>query len=101
MLSALSNNDKNSVFKEPSLSHANPHDNRPIAEEKLNAATRPAPALEGRPRLFVYSGRKKAGTKRGNVPIAPTAKRTAKRTSLKRLHSTILVGLIGARSLMR
>ena len=49
ILSALSSSDRKSVFRDPSLSHANPHPSRPIAEEKLNAATSPAPALEGRP----------------------------------------------------
>lgn len=52
-LSALSSSDRNNVFSEPSLSHANPHPSRPRAEEKLNAATRPAPALDGRPREAV------------------------------------------------
>lgn len=53
ILNALRSNDRKSVFSEPSLSHANPHERRPIAEEKLKAATKPAPALEGRPNELV------------------------------------------------
>lgn len=52
-LRALSSNEMNRVFMAPNLSHAKPQDRRPIAEEKLKAATRPAPALEGSPREFV------------------------------------------------
>lgn len=53
MLNALSSNDRKSVFSDPSLSHANPHERRPMAEEKLKAATKPAPALDGRPSELV------------------------------------------------
>jgi hypothetical protein len=40
-----------------------------MAEQKLKAATIPAPAPDGRPTELVYSGRKKAGTRRENVMI--------------------------------
>ena len=90
ILIVLSSREMNKVLSDPSLSHANPHESRPIADEKLKAATKPAPALDGKPREFVYSGRKKAGTKSGNVPIAPVAKRRAKRMSRKRLLDTSL-----------
>jgi hypothetical protein len=40
-----------------------------MAEQKLKAATIPAPALDGRQTELVYCGRKKADTKRGNVMI--------------------------------
>ena len=53
ILSALSSRDRKSVLSEPNLSHANPHETRPMADEKLKAATKPAPALEGRPNELV------------------------------------------------
>lgn len=53
MLIVLSTKDRNNVLSDPSLSHAKPQPRRPIADEKLNAATRPAPALDGSPREFV------------------------------------------------
>ena len=48
-LIAHSNRVKNSVFREPSLSHAKPDDRRPIAEEKFQPASKPAPAVEESP----------------------------------------------------
>ena len=44
-LRALSSKDKDTVFNGPSLSELNPQSRRPTADEKLKAATRPAPAL--------------------------------------------------------
>lgn len=46
MLRALSKRDMKSVFSGPSESQQNPQRSRPIAEEKLNAATIAAPTLD-------------------------------------------------------
>ncbi|GMF70098.1 unnamed protein product [Aspergillus oryzae] len=46
MLRALSKRDMNRVFSGPSLSLQKPHISLPTAEEKLNAATTPAPTPE-------------------------------------------------------
>lgn len=84
MLSALSRREMNSVFNGPTKSLHSPQSNLPSAEEKLNAATIPAPVLDDIPREAVKRGRKKGGTRRGNVAIAPIAKRRTKRMSRNR-----------------
>jgi len=85
MLIALNRRETNSVLSGPTLSLPNPQINRPIAEEKLKAATRPAPMLEDNLRELAYNGKKNGGTKRGKVATAPAAKRTANRTSRNNL----------------
>jgi hypothetical protein len=97
-LTALRRRVMKSVVNEPNLSHAKPDPRRPIAEQKLKAASRPAPADEGRPSDLLYSGRKKGGTKSGNVPMTPTANTSENWTSLKSFHSTNWVFRIGTRS---
>lgn len=84
ILRALSNSETNSVLSPPMVSLANPQVSLPKAEEKLNAATTPAPAAEPNPRESVYRGRKKGGTSSGNVAMAPAAKRSRKRMSRNR-----------------
>lgn len=74
----------NSVFSGPTKSLHSPQINLPSAEEKLNAATIPAPVPDDIPREAVKSGRKNGGTRRGNVAIAPIAKRRTKRMSRNR-----------------
>jgi hypothetical protein len=118
MLTALSVRERKSVFSGPRASLQNPHMRRPRAEEKLKAATTPAPTLDFMPSESVYSGRKKGGTSRGKVAIAPTRKRRVKRTSRKRClccvssdiyeverlttyHSMIAALGMGVRSLMK
>lgn len=81
MLSALSNSEMNSVFNGPTKSLQSPHSSLPSAEEKLNAATTPAPVPDDIPSDAVKSGKKNGGTKRGNVAMAPIAKRSTKRMS--------------------
>lgn len=71
ILPALRTNDRRRVFTGPMESHSTPHKSRPIAEEKLKPATRPAPRLDERPSEVLYKGRKKGGTNKGKVPIAP------------------------------
>lgn len=88
ILSALNSSDMNSVLRGPTKSLKSPHSNLPSAEEKLKAATTPAPVLDDIPSEFVKSGRKNGGTNRGNVATAPIAKRSTKRMSRnKRLIS--------------
>ena len=53
MLRALSKRDMKSVFSGPSESQQNPQISRPIAEEKLNAATMAAPTLDFIPMALV------------------------------------------------
>lgn len=84
MLSALSRREINSVLSGPTISLHSPQSNLPSAEEKLNAATIPAPVADDIPSEAVKRGRKKGGTKSGNVAIAPIAKRRTKRTSRNR-----------------
>lgn len=62
MLNAHSNWDRKSVLVGPILSLMMPQASRPIAEEKLKAATRPAPTLGDNPSELLYSGRKNGGT---------------------------------------
>lgn len=81
MLNAVSKRERNSVFRGPSLSLLKPQRSRPNADEKLKAATRPAPALELRRRELAYRGKKNGGTKRGNVATAPAIKSTTNRMS--------------------
>lgn len=81
MLNAVSKREMNSVFRGPSLSLLKPQRSRPTADEKLKAATRPAPALELRRRELAYRGKKNGGTKRGNVATAPATKSTMNRIS--------------------
>lgn len=81
ILSALNSNDINSVLSGPTKSLQSPHINLPSAEEKLKAATTPAPVLDDIPSEFVKSGRKNGGTRSGNVAMAPIAKRSTKRMS--------------------
>lgn len=50
-VTAFSKRAKKSVFTGPNLSHSIPQTSRPTAEEKLNAATRPAPAVCDNPRV--------------------------------------------------
>lgn len=80
MLSALNRREINSVFNGPKKSQQSPQSSLPSAEEKLNAATMPAPVLDDIPSEAVNKGRKNGGTSRGKVAIAPTAKRRTKRT---------------------
>lgn len=89
------------VVKDPSLSHAKPDPRRPIAEQKLKAATRPAPMADDSPSDLLYRGRKKGGTKSGNVLRTPTAKTRTNLGSLKRFHSTNWALRSGTRSFMR
>lgn len=84
MLTALRRREMKSVFSGPSVSLQYPHMSRPSAEEKLNAATTPAPTEDFIPSEEVNKGRKKGGTKSGNMAIAPTKKRSVKRGSRKR-----------------
>lgn len=49
-LTVVRNSPMKSVFKCPRRSAAKPETKRPIAEEMLKPATRPAPTLEERPR---------------------------------------------------
>lgn len=81
MLSALSNSETNSVLSPPIVSLAKPQVNLPSAEEKLKAATTPAPAAEPNPRESVYRGRKNGGTSSGKVAMAPAAKSSRNRMS--------------------
>ena len=50
MLTVVRNKPMKSVFRGPSASAARPEPSRPTADEMLKPATRPAPALEERPR---------------------------------------------------
>jgi hypothetical protein len=50
ILIALRRRDRKSVLSGPSRSLIKPNPSRPIAEEKLNPATKPAPVLAERPR---------------------------------------------------
>ena len=84
MLRALSVKASKSALSDPSLSQRKPDTILPMAEEKLKPATRPAPALDDRPIEWLHSGRKKGGTRRGNVPTAPAMNKTTKRKSRKR-----------------
>ena len=85
MLMALRENAMNSVFSGPSLSQRKPEKIRPMADEKLNPETRPAPVLDDRPIDRLYNGRKNGGTRRGNVPTAPARNKVVKRRSRNRL----------------
>ena len=85
MLTALSTRARRRVFTGPMKSDRKPHRRRPTAEEKLNPATRPAAVDEDRPTDLLYNGRKKGGTNRGKVPIAPARKSVEKRTFLNKL----------------
>jgi hypothetical protein len=58
-----------------------------MADEKLQAATTPAPVPGERPIAVVKSGRKNGGTKIENVPIAPARK---SKLNLKSLNSTLI-----------
>ena len=70
-----------------------PQQSRPIADEKLKPATKPAPTLEDRPRELLYKGRKKGGTKRGKVASAPAKKSIENRNSRKRRLTVVLVAV--------
>jgi hypothetical protein len=94
-------NETRSVFNGPIKSALSPSRSLPIALEKLNPATRPAPAESDSPMLLEYRGRKNGGTKSGNVARAPAKKRTMKRLSRRRLLSIKGVAVIGALSLIR
>lgn len=50
MLIVVRASPKKSVFKGPRASAATPEASRPMAEERLKPAIRPAPALDERPR---------------------------------------------------
>lgn len=84
MLRALKVMEKNRVLRGPTKSLQNPQRSRPIAEEKLKAASTAAPVLDAIPMESVYNGRKKGGTSSGKVAIAPAAKRRTKRVSRSR-----------------
>jgi hypothetical protein len=92
ILSELSISDMRRVFRGPRRSLMNPHARRPTADEKLNPATSPAPALGERPSEVLYNGRKKGGTKRGKVATTPVRNRTV---NLK-LRKRFLVSLASA-----
>lgn len=86
MVTAVSVSDTSKVLSAPSLSHAMPDPIRPNAEARLKPATRLAPTLDEKPRDLVYSGMKKGGTYRGNVPMAlPTNTRSKLRDLKSRL----------------
>lgn len=57
MLRALSKRDMKSVFNGPTESQQKPQPSRPMADEKLKAATKPAPTLGFIPIALVYKGR--------------------------------------------
>jgi len=90
ILRAVKVSDMNSVLSAPNLSQRRPQPILPTAEDKLKPATRAAPVLEDRPMDLEYNGRKKGGTNRGNVPIAPARKTTTKVNDRnKRLYNGI------------
>jgi hypothetical protein len=91
MLNAVSERERKSVFSGPSLSQRIPHPILPIADEKLKPATKAAPVLDDRPIDLEYSGKKKGGTKRGNVPTAPAMKMITKVNDLNKRLSFISV----------
>lgn len=72
MLTVVRNKPMKSVFRGPRASAARPKPSRPTADEMLKPATRPAPALEERPREALYRGMKKGGTRSGKVAMTPT-----------------------------
>ena len=84
MLPALRISEMNKVFTGPMASQNIPHISRPIAEEKLKPATSPAPRLDDSPTELLYRGRKKGGTKRGKVPMAPARNSRMNLTSRRR-----------------
>ena len=87
VLTALKLSARKKVFKGPKRSLRKPQPSRPEAEARLRPATRPAPTEGDRPNEVLYRGRKKGGTKIGNVAAAPARKRIVKRKSRKsRLH---------------
>jgi hypothetical protein len=117
MLNVVRRREVESVFSAPNESHSRPERIRPTAEAKLKPARRPAPVLVDSPMDRLYRGRKKGGTRSGNVPTAPAMKIKRKLMSLKsRLpvdvsfgvavlmkspyHSTKAPPRIGVRSLM-
>jgi hypothetical protein len=100
ILIAENNSAMKSVLTGPIESDRKPHARRPTAEEKLNPATRPAPAEGERPREVEYKGRKKGGTKRGKVPMVPAKNRVVNCTFLNRFHSINVAVVIGVRSLI-
>lgn len=115
ILNALPSKDRRSVLTGPIESDMKPQQRRPTADEKLKPATRPAPAEADRPRELLYNGRKNGGTRRGKVAMAPARKSVVNLTSLNKAlgvsvfsghrqsrsyHSTKIVVLIGARSLI-
>ena len=57
MLRALSKRDMKSVFSGPRVSQQIPQPSHPMADEKLKAATKPAPTLGFIPMALVYKGR--------------------------------------------
>lgn len=81
ILTALSRRELNSVFSGPMVSQHNPQIRRPMAEEKLKAATTPAPVPDDIPKELVKRGKKKGGTKRGKVAIPLATKRMRNRIS--------------------
>src|SRR3569833_117815 len=84
ILTALSMSDISNVLRAPSRSQSKPQMMRPIADEKLKPARRPAPVLDDSPIELLYRGKKKGGTSRGNVATAPAAKMIRKPKSRKR-----------------
>lgn len=53
ILKADNSSEANKTFTGPNLSQQKPHRIRPMAEEKVNPATRPAPVLDEKPRACV------------------------------------------------
>lgn len=84
MVMAFNNRQKNRVFKAPNRSQKRPHKARPIAEEKLNPANRPAPVADESPTDRLYNGRKNGGTNNGKVPTAPAINMIKNLESLNR-----------------
>lgn len=83
MLTLVKMRDTKSTLTAPILSQRTPQTILPTADEKLNAATSAAPALDDRPIDLEYRGMKNGGTKRGNVASAPARKVMMKVSDLK------------------
>lgn len=68
------------TFRGPRRSQRRPEPMRPRAEAALKAAVRLAPVLDDSPRELAKVGTQYGGTKRGNVPSAPTRNSSANDT---------------------
>jgi hypothetical protein len=71
------------LFTGPMMSESWPKEIRPSAEARLKPDTRPAEANEERPIDCPYIGRKKGGTRRGNVASAEATQIVVYRVSRK------------------